>query len=29
MQQLVPLFEKNGAMTMRYGTLMTGNDAGK
>ena len=29
MQELVPLFEENGAMLMRYGTLMTGNNAGK
>ena len=29
MQQLVPLFESNGAMIMRYGTLMTGDNAGK
>jgi hypothetical protein len=28
-QKFVPLFEENGAMTMRYGTLMTGNNAGK
>lgn len=29
MQELVPLFEENGAMVIRYGTLMTGNNAGK
>ena len=29
LQQFVPMFEENGALTMRYGTLMTGNDAGK
>jgi hypothetical protein len=28
-QKFVPLFEENGAMTMRYGTLMTGSNAGK
>jgi len=27
-QQLVPLFEENGSMIMRYGTLMTGSNAG-
>ncbi len=29
MQELVPIFEGNGAMIMRYGTLMTGENAGK
>ncbi len=29
MQDLVPLFEENGAMVMRYGTVMTGENAGK
>ena len=29
MQELVPIFERNGAMIMRYGTLMTGENAGK
>jgi hypothetical protein len=29
MEQLVPLFEENGAMVMRYGTLVTGENAGK
>ena len=28
-QQIAPLFEENGAMAMRYGTLMTGSNAGK
>jgi len=28
-QQFVPLFEANGALVMRYGTLVTGSDAGK
>jgi len=27
-QKVVPLFEENGAMAMRYGTLMTGSNAG-
>lgn len=29
MPQIVPLFEYNGAMLLRYGTLMTGDNAGK
>ncbi len=29
MEQLVPLFEENGAMVIRYGTLVTGENAGK
>jgi hypothetical protein len=29
MQGLVPIFEQNGAMLMRYGTLITGSNAGK
>jgi len=29
MQNLVPIFEQNGAMLMRYGTLITGSNAGK
>ncbi len=29
MQDLVPLFEESGAMLMRYGTLVTGEAAGK
>ena len=29
MQELVPIFERNGAMIIRYGTLMTGENAGK
>jgi hypothetical protein len=29
MEQLVPLFEENGAMMIRYGTLVTGENAGK
>jgi len=28
MKELVPIFEKNGAAVLRYGTLMTGNHAG-
>ena len=28
-QKFVPLFEENGAMVMRYGTLMTGSNVGK
>jgi len=28
-QGLVPIFEQNGAMLMRYGTLITGSNAGK
>ena len=29
MQQFVPLFEDNGALTMRYATIMTGDAVGK
>lgn len=29
MEKLVPLFEENGALVMRYGTLVTGENAGK
>ena len=29
MKGLVPIFEKSGAMLMRYGTLITGSNAGK
>ena len=29
MKGLVPIFERNGAMLMRYGTLITGSNAGK
>lgn len=29
MAPLVPIFEKNGAMLLRYGTLMTGSSAGR
>lgn len=28
-EQLVPVFEENGAMVLRYGTLVTGENAGK
>lgn len=29
LKALVPIYEKNGAMLMRYGTLITGSNAGK
>jgi hypothetical protein len=29
MKSLVPIFEQNGAMVMRFGTLITGSNAGK